>query len=158
MLVLLDGETPWVIWPRAADVSPAGGDEDAPAPALPRTATAPWEEQQEALEKAGWRLPTRKESAMDGELVGYNIYVSGHGTGAVKQFYQSSWGPSEHKVKFDDVKFKMLRVKLRRKGNQETPWMVMPGLLHKYLHTQHTQPPRARTHAHAHARARTHNS
>ena len=60
-------------------ITAAGEDEDAP-PVLPRTITAPWEEQQETLEKSGWRLPTQNESAMDGELVGYNIYVSGYGT------------------------------------------------------------------------------
>ena len=32
---------------------------------------------------------------------------------------------------FDDERFKLVRVRLRRKGNQETPWMVMPGLLHR---------------------------
>lgn len=122
-----NGETPWLIWPRGKLP-----DDDAPVPiCLQRTVTVPWEEQVELLQNQGWRLPTRKESLMDSELVNYNIYVSGYGPGRVLKFIQSSFGPSEHQVLFDDERFKKVRVKLRRKGNQETPWMVMPGLLHR---------------------------
>eukprot|EP01045_Picozoa_sp_COSAG04_P026348 COSAG04_NODE_3642_length_2648_cov_1.630836_2_plen_71_part_00 len=34
-------------------------------------------------------------------------------------------------MQFDDPRYASMRVKLRRKGNQETPWLVMPGLLHR---------------------------
>ena len=43
----------------------------------------------------------------------------------------AGFGPSEHRVQFDDPRYASMRVKLRRKGNQETPWLVMPGLLHR---------------------------
>lgn len=125
-----NAETPWLIWPRGKLL----GDDEAGPISLPRTLTVPipWEEQVELLEKQGWRVPTKKESLMNFELVNYNIYVSGYGPGRVTKFFPSKLGPSEHQVLFDDERFKKVCVKLRRKGNQETPWMVMPGLLHRW--------------------------
>eukprot|EP01044_Picomonas_judraskeda_P007335 COSAG03_NODE_783_length_5875_cov_59.263677_3_plen_488_part_00 len=119
-----NGETPWLLWPRGKLVV-----EDEAAPAS--LESVPWEEQAELLQKQGWRFPTRMESLMHGELVNYNIYVSGYGPGRVLKFFPVSFGPSEHQVLFDDERFKKARVALRRKGNQMTPWMVMPGLLHR---------------------------
>jgi hypothetical protein len=65
------------------------------------------------------------------ELISYRVFVCGYGPGRVLSYTKASVGPSAHTVEFDDPSWGKVMVRLRRKGNGELPWMVMPGLLHR---------------------------
>lgn len=54
-------------------------------------------------------------------LVGRRVFVQGHGDGTVLSFEQALVGASAHTLRFGSD---TTRVKLRRKGNAETPWVV----------------------------------
>lgn len=89
-----------------------------------------WSDEVARLSLEGWRPPTHAESNYGPELCSYRVYVCGYGSGRVVEYVQAALGPSSHRVEFDDAERGKVAVRLRRKGNAETPWLVMPGLLH----------------------------
>jgi hypothetical protein len=75
----------------------------------------------------GWSEPPA--SLDDGpSLVGYTIWVAGHGKGRVTEFVRARMGPSSHVVDFQNPVEGAARIsrtiKLRRKGNSEALWLV----------------------------------
>lgn len=85
-----------------------------------------WDRQKRQLSSAGWVDPTGQPRFDDGgKLVGCRILVEGRGEGTVTKFKKSTFGSSEHVVKFDNVMAgNGSSVKLRRKGNNEERWLV----------------------------------
>jgi hypothetical protein len=85
-----------------------------------------WERQKRERAPAGWIDPTGQPRFDDGErLVGCKIFVENHGEGRVIKFAKTTFGSSEHVVRFDNVMAgNGTAVKLRRKGNSEQRWLV----------------------------------
>lgn len=85
-----------------------------------------WQRQKRQRAAAGWVDPTGNPKFEDGQrLVGCKIFVENKGDGTVIRFNKSTFGSSEHIVKFDDVMADVgTPVKLRRKGNNEQRWLV----------------------------------
>jgi Ca2+-binding EF-hand superfamily protein len=89
-----------------------------------------WEEEKQVRLAAGWLDPHSFSEFDDGtRLVGQRVFVSGHGEGTVRAFRKqmSISGGSPHEVDFDDADGRK-EVKLRRKGNSETPWLLGPHI------------------------------
>ncbi|KAK3277684.1 hypothetical protein CYMTET_14325 [Cymbomonas tetramitiformis] len=54
-------------------------------------------------------------------LIGQTVYVFGYGEGRVLHFRKNSMSASPHIIRFQDASH---HVKLERKGNGETPWLI----------------------------------
>jgi hypothetical protein len=85
-----------------------------------------WERQKRQRAVAGWVDPTGQPRFDDGKrLVGCRVFVEHQGEGSVIAFKKSTFGTSEHVIKFDNnVAGKGTSVRLRRKGNREERWLV----------------------------------
>lgn len=85
-----------------------------------------WERQKRQRAVAGWVDPTGQPRFNDGQqLVGCRVFVEHKGEGSVITFKKSTFGTSEHIIKFDNMMAgKGEGVKLRRKGNSEKRWLV----------------------------------
>lgn len=89
---------------------------------------AQWAEERAQLLGQGWSEPT---SALDDgpSLAGYTVWVEGFGKGKVADFKASRRGPSVHVIEFpgrvEGAARTSRTIKLRRKGNSETRWVVM---------------------------------
>ena len=98
------------------------------APDSPSKTPRPdWGSQKEALLQEGWSEPLQEFD--DGpSLIGYRVFVEGLGKGKVTAFTRAKFGPSAHTVEFPGIvpgaASSTRQVKLRRKGNGETPWVV----------------------------------
>lgn len=85
------------------------------------------EDEIETLLSQGWSQPP---ASLDHgpSLIGYTIWVAGHGKGRVTEFVRSRMGASSHVVEFQNPVEGAARisrtVKLRRKGNSEARWLV----------------------------------
>lgn len=86
-----------------------------------------WEEQKlDQLTKPGWLDPHSSSEFDDGfRLVGQRVFVAGHGEGTVRAFKKSMLA-SPHEIHFEAGGTK--EVKLRRKGNSETAWVLGPHI------------------------------
>jgi hypothetical protein len=99
--------------------------------------------------RTGWSEPSFDDN--EGEsLIGRHVCVMGRGQGVVRSFEKSKTGPSEHIIEFASVPTavagtdqgaltpaestpaadagaaagELIKVKLQRKGNGETPWII----------------------------------
>ena len=88
----------------------------------------PWEQVVERLLADGtWQRPSFKEQNLGAaDLVGRVVFVKGIGQGTIKAAVTSKlkMGPSGHVI--DSMGRGEVEVKLARKGNAGTPWLVMP--------------------------------
>lgn len=90
-------------------------------------ADALWEEQKQQRLSGGWLDPHSFSEFDDGSrLVGQRVFVAGHGEGVVRAFRKQMTGASPHEIDFKVAGVK--EVKLRRKGNTETPWLLGPHI------------------------------
>lgn len=64
---------------------------------------------------------------LSGALQGHRIFIKRLGEGTVLGFQRAPVGPSAHVVKFDGGGGKQQYLKLKRKGNDELPWLYLPG-------------------------------
>eukprot|EP01043_Picozoa_sp_COSAG02_P008805 COSAG02_NODE_288_length_25612_cov_29.808529_5_plen_652_part_00 len=85
------------------------------------------EDEIEQLLLQGWSEPPA--SLDDGpSLVGYTVWVAGHGKGRVTEFVRARIGASSHVIDFQNPVAGAARIrctiKLRRKGNSEARWLV----------------------------------
>lgn len=85
------------------------------------------EDEMDMLLSQGWSEPPA--SLDDGRaLVGFNVWVAGYGKGRVTEFVRARVGTSSHVVDFQNPVEGAARisrtVKLRRKGNSESRWLV----------------------------------
>ena len=79
--------------------------------------------------EAGLLAAGGHDESYDGpSLIGYRVFVEGLGKGKVTAFTRAKFGPSAHTVEFPGIvpgaASSTRQVKLRRKGNGETPWVV----------------------------------
>ena len=79
----------------------------------------------EVLLAAGWRAASRGEYDDGQSLVGERIFADGHGVGVVLGFNKATVGTSTHLVRLD-VDASNVEVKLERKGNKQTRWLLAP--------------------------------
>ena len=86
-----------------------------------------WAEQKAAkLCEPGWLDPHSSSEFDDGfRLVGQRVFVEGYGEGRVRAFSKSMLA-SPHEIYFEEGGIK--EVKLRRKGNSETAWLLGPHI------------------------------
>ena len=69
-----------------------------------------------------WKGDEKKFTAA--VLTSQRVYVQGLGKGTVLEFYEHTFSADGHIIKFDAGG--EAEVKLRRKGNSETPWLLPP--------------------------------
>ena len=87
-------------------------------------ASASWEEEKQLRLSLGWLNPHSFSEFDEGtRLVGQRVFVAGHGEGVVRAFRKHLSGASPHEIHFKEG---VKEVKLRRKGNTETPWLLGP--------------------------------
>jgi hypothetical protein len=79
----------------------------------------------EGLQASGWRLPGSQFD--DGQqAVGQRVFVAGIGIGLITGFNRATVGTSSHLVRLDDNGLNV-DVKLERKGNRQTRWLLAPA-------------------------------
>ena len=67
---------------------------------------------------------TGDEKVFTTAVLNQRVYVQGFGKGTVLEFHKQTFGASGHTINFDAGG--EVEVKLRRKGNSETPWLLPP--------------------------------
>ena len=65
-------------------------------------------------------------------LIGRRVFVDGYGEGTVLDFHNKTIGASTHSIDFNTTSSGndsglIMSVKLQRKGNNQTLWLVWPG-------------------------------
>eukprot|EP01047_Picozoa_sp_COSAG01_P013301 COSAG01_NODE_620_length_14784_cov_49.916718_6_plen_1557_part_00 len=85
----------------------------------------PWPSQEfmRYEQEQGWKKPPKSLRDGDGKkLVGWKIFVEGHGEGTVDEFHKNTVFADEHTVAFDLAG--LIKVKLRRGKNKERRWLI----------------------------------
>lgn len=82
-------------------------------------------ERRQLLETGCWAIPTTAEDDGPG-LVSKRVWVHGWGEGQVQAFKSNPTGPSSHVIAFADLR-RVETLKLDRKGNGQTPWLIHSG-------------------------------
>eukprot|EP01047_Picozoa_sp_COSAG01_P008155 COSAG01_NODE_317_length_18969_cov_378.101219_17_plen_1851_part_00 len=106
--------------------------------ALQRMFEKPWPstEFRRYEQERGWKKPSQTLRNGDGKmLIGQLVFVEGQGEGTIVGL-KSSRGASEHMLQheIDFVLMGRKKLRLKRKGNSGTPWLVPPdGVTHKQL-------------------------
>ena len=113
---------------------PAQDNDDDDQPTLPPKSAdydihrsgEPWHIARQRVAVRGFTTPTEVECNADGlALLGRTVFVDKFGEGLVVGFKRSHTGPSAHIIEFNPSRGGEQHVKLRRKGNTETEWLVL---------------------------------
>ena len=86
----------------------------------------PWEMAVRRVSGRGFTHPSEEERNCDGpDLLGRTVFVQNKGEGHVVGFRANRTGPSWHIIEFAPARGGEQDIKLRRKGNTETEWLVL---------------------------------